>query len=164
MSTPKSLLRWYFMVKDSHGAPALSFIDSTGRLYAKHCTKCKAKLRHHKKDGFPVCGFCGAAWAFVDRHIMKGEIQRTLKTSGHELKNAKQFDVGRLVHNLLQSDPIPGHLYVANSMHMPIRQLVEVGPEYWPDWKFSWSRHAVHQAIKQGAELWERSLSDAGIS
>lgn len=159
----KAWIQWYYEVKDSHGAPALSFIDSTGRLYGKHCTKCRGKNRHARRGGGYACGYCGADWPYVDRFILKGEIQRSLTTSGFEIKNARQFDIGRLIHNLLLSQMIPGHLYVANAMHFSIRKLVESGSEYWPDWEFTWTRHAVHEAVKRGASVWEKSLTEAGI-
>jgi hypothetical protein len=79
------------------------------------------------------------------------------------MKNARQFDIGTIVHHLLLSHVIPGHLYVANAMDVSIRKLVEGGPEFWPEWEFTWTKHSVHTAIKQGAALWQEALTKAEI-
>lgn len=163
MNTAKGWLVWYYRVKDSHGAPAFSFIDSTGRLYAKECSKCRNRHRHARKDNSWACGHCGQDWPYEDRYILKGEIQRSARFDGMEMRNARQFDVGRIVHRLLIDHREPGHLYVANCMGVSIRRLADAGAEFWPTWGFSWKRSSVHNAIQRGAQLWEESLDRADI-
>lgn len=161
--TPREWITWYYEVRDSHGAPALRFVDSVGRLYAEKCRDCGSRTRHARNDGSWACGHCGRDWDFDDRFLLKGEVQKSVRHDGFELKNGRQFDIARLVANLLREHPIPGHLFVANAMHHPIRQLCELGPEMWPDWDLTWTKHSVHEAVKQGEAIWEDMLLLAGV-
>lgn len=163
MRTGKGWIQWYFRVRDSHGAPAMNFVDSTGRLYAKKCMKCGATHRQCRNDSVWVCGRCGHDWDYADRHILKGEIQRSVRFDGFEMKNARQFDIGRLLDVFLREHEIPAHLYVANCADFTIRTLCEDGPARWPTWGISWSFRSVRDKVNQGSAIWEDVLTKAGI-
>ncbi len=163
MRSAKGWIQFYFRVRDSHGAPAMNFVDSTGRVYAKQCGKCGATHRQCRNDRVWVCGRCGRDWDYVDRQIMRGEIQRSIRFDGFEMKNARQFDIGRLLDRLLRKHEVEGHLYVASAMGFSIRELCEKGPERWPKWGISWSFRCVRDRVNDGNAIWEDMLLQAGI-
>lgn len=163
MRSAKGWITWYFRVRESHGAPGMNFVDSTGRLYADRCGKCRATHRQCRNDRVWVCGSCGRDWDYADRHIFKGEIQKSVRFDGFELKNARQFDIGFQLDKFLKGHEVEGHLYVANAMGFPIRELCEKGPERWPTWGISWSFRSVRDRVNEGSAIWEDMLLKAGI-
>lgn len=163
MRSAKGWVQWYMEVRDSHGAPGLNFVDSTGRIYSPNCGKCRATHRQCRNDRVWVCGHCGREWDYVDKQIMKGEIQRSIRFDGFELKNARQFDIGCQLDRFLKNHEVEAHLFVANAMGFSIRELCEKGPERWPTWGLSWSFRSVRDKVNDGSAIWEDMLLKAGI-
>lgn len=152
-------------MRDSFGAPALNFVDSTGRVYAESCGECKAEIRHCRGDGSWVCGRCGALWGYMDRHIFKGEVQKSIRTDTFERLNARWIDVGTQIHRLI-NDPLwkwDAKLYIANVMGFSVRQLMKDGPRMFPTRPGAWGKSVVHDRIVAARGEFFGRLRDAGI-
>lgn len=162
--TADGWIQWYFDVKDSFGAPALTYIDSVGRIYAKRCQKCRGKVRHATSAHGWVCGHCGAAWRYWDRCLSKGEIQKSLRPHGFDERHARYFDVARLFYLFINgSKPWDAKLYVLHAMGHPIRRLAEAFPAAYPDAPGPFSRESTRRRVQAARADWERLLSSAGI-
>lgn len=126
---PDELVRWYYRMRDSFGAPALNPVDSTGRVYAPRCY-CGSRTRHCRSDGEWVCGHCGQAWGYVDRHIFKGEVQKSIRPDTFERRHARWIDVGVQLYNFLNDVTWrrDARLFVAYAMGFTLIQLEDFVP------------------------------------
>lgn len=156
--TADDAIRMYYRMRDSFGAPALNFVDSTGRMHADTCAKCGGKKRHETKVGDWVCGHCGANWPYVDRFIFKGEVQKSPSSRTFDDVHARYFDVARALDGLLRAIPWDARLYIANVMGYNLRQLERDFPITFPEATGSFSRRSISRRIKVAREAWTSRL------
>jgi hypothetical protein len=163
--TPDATVRWYYRMRDSFGAPAMNFVDSTGRMYAETCADCGYKIRHCRDDTVWVCGRCGLTWGYVDRHIFKGEVQKSIRTDTFERVNARWIDVGTQIHYFLE-DPLwkwDARIYILNALGFSMRQIAADGPKMFPAVKGSWDKMIVCRRIVAARGEFFGRLKNAGI-
>lgn len=179
--SPKTLIRWYYSVRDDLGAPSLHPVKAEGRVYNKVCgatTKksrfargratgpCPGRLRiWSDKQKEYVCHRCGELWKYRYRYQLRGEVQESVKPAGFEGSISRWTDVGKQLHDFLNDDRYrwESRLFVANVMGSTIRWLVQYGPTEFPEASFSWNRWQVHERVKAGEREWTRRLISAGI-
>jgi len=166
--TPEGWIRWYYDTRESFGAPALNYVDSTGRIYAKECGSktrgktCRSKHRHCKNDGVWVCGRCGSVWKFWDRYLLKGEVSISLRPKGFDDQNARYFDVGRLLSRFYADHGHDARVFAIHAMGASEREIAErfADPH---DQDRPWSRSTVHRVLADARREWVEKLRSAGI-
>jgi len=161
--TADGWIRFYYDQRESFGAPALNYIDTVGRVYAKRCSKCHARIRHCTSNHEWVCGKCGAPWKFWMRALSKGEIQKSMRPFGFDESNARYFDIARLLHVFLTEGGWNAKLYVVNAMGEPMASLAEKFPLRFPEAPGPWSVGSVHARIRTARTEWAERLTAAGI-
>jgi len=168
--SPDGWVRWYYDTRDSFGAPALNYIDTVGRVYAKRCSakkqngaKCNARIRHCTSTHEWVCGKCGASWKYWMRALSKGEIQKSLRPFGFDQPLARYFDVARLLHDFLREGGWNAKLYVVNAMGEPAAELAQRFPERFPDAPGPWRKTDVLDRVRTARAEWIERLASAGI-
>lgn len=163
--TPDGTIRWYYRQRDSFGAPAMNFVDSTGRMYAESCADCGYKIRHCRDDTVWVCGSCGQTWGFVDRHIFKGEVQKSIRTDTFERINARWIDVGTQIHHFT-NDPLwrwDARLYVLHALGFSLRELAAQGPNFLPSRPGAWGKSVLGDRIVSARGEFSGRLKSVGI-
>lgn len=165
--TADDLVRWYYRQRDSFSAPPMNFVDSTGRVYAASCPSCNHKIRHGKSNGDWVCGSCGRPWEFVDRHIFKGEVQKTARIDTFEHRYAKWIDLGTQLHHFMNDDQFrtTARVYVAFVMGFKVAQISAThSPKLWfTEPGAAWSERTVYRHKEAGRTEWVRRLMTTGI-
>ena len=144
--TADDYVRFYYRTRDSFGAPALNFVDSTGRMFVAKCERslegkpgetCGSKERKMNPDGNWICANhrCAKPWAYEDKLIFKGEVQTSNRVHTFDGPNGLYFDIARLLYLFLM-DPQwkwSGRLYVAYTMGWTMRRLVNDFRKQYPD-------------------------------
>ena len=169
--TAEGLIRWYYRERESFGPPGLNFVDSTGRVYDETCSKCSGKKREPRSDGVYICADhkCAARWLYEDRHIFKGEVQKSKRPSS-EFRHAKWLDVGIKLHHFLHSKNsetrTSARVYVAYVMGYSVSKIAaRAAPELWGFKPGApWSTRTVYRRKEQGRIEWMTRLTRAGIS
>jgi len=168
VNSPESWVCWYFEAREDSGAKAIDLVSSRGWIYAKKCgaAKCKSETRHSTKEGFYVCGACGAIWPFTERYSLKGEVQSSPRTGHFESAISRLVDVG-CAFNQLVNDPKwkwKGRLFVAHAMGWSYNDLLDDGPVAWKDAPPDiWTHWKVRSSIHAARREWRRLLRVAGI-
>ena len=153
--TPDGWVEWYYHKRASFGAPALNYVDSTGRYYLQTCSKCRHRKRHPTKSGDWVCGHCGAPWRYRDQYIPKGAVQTSARPVDFGHVHAQYFDIGVLLSHFLRDHPWSAGLYVAFSLGWSQRKLAALGP---------WGKDTVRRRIDFARRDWGDRLHAAGIT
>ena len=163
--TPDGWIRFYYDQRDSFGAPALNYIDTVGRVYAKRCSArgCRARIRHCTSTHEWVCGKCGAPWKYWNRALSKGEIQKSLRPFGFDQPLARYFDVARLLHVFLIERQWNARLYVLHAMGESNADLATNFPTRFPDAPGPWSKESVRTRVNAARQEWVERLAAAGI-
>ncbi len=173
--TADQYVRFYYRTRDSFGAPALDFVDSTGRMFAKKCERelegkpgevCGSKNRTMNPDGNWICGNhrCGKLWAYVDAYLFKGEVQTSTRIHTFDGSYGMYFDVARVLYHFLNTQQWrwSGRLYVAYVMGWTMRRLVDDFRKFYP--KSPPVRLTqTHDRIGQARLEWEIRLHEASI-
>ncbi len=164
--TPDGWIIWYYRTRDSFGAPGLNFVDSEGRVFGPKCGHCPSKIRHSTAEGRAVCGKCGASWPYVDRFILKGEVQRSTRPGDFGSSNARYFDIARLLHVFLRDGrwQWDARLYVANVLGHSVRDLSVRFPAAFTDAPGAFGKSVVAERIKSAREEWDRRLHAADVN
>ena len=164
--TGAETVRWYYKTRDAIGAPALDFVDSSGRLYDKSCRHCGFLVRHYRQSWKDyVCGRCGENWHFEDHHIFKGEVQTSPKRDGWENRNLFWTQVGTVLHGMLSHKAWKWdmRIYVATCVGCTIGDLETVFVANYPEAPGPWGRSSIFTRIKRAKDEWERRLKVAGV-
>lgn len=163
--SPDGWIWWYYKTRDSFAAPALNYVDSTGRIYRKRCRQCKGRKRHGTKGGDWVCGHCGADWPYVDRHIFKGEVQKSRRIYDFGHRHARYFDVARVLREFIddQEWKWAARLYVANVMGYSLRRLAEGFRQTYPDAPH-FEKTKITEKISEARKEWQRRLQSIGVT
>lgn len=144
----------------------MHLVDSTGRIYTDSC-ECGHLVRHSTKEGNWVCGRCGKAWLYVDRDILKGEVQTSPRKGGFELRHSRWIDVGTQLHHFLVDSlwAMPARVFVAHSMGFGIAVIAANNSVAL--WRMpgvvGWSERTVYRYKEDGRSEWTRRLLVAGI-
>ncbi len=173
--TSDGWIRWYYQTRDSFGAPALDFVDSTGRMFVKKCEHtlegrsgevCGSKVRNMKPDGNWICGNfkCAKPWAYEDVYIFKGEVQKSVRVHTFDTTNARYFDVAHQLYGFMTDDQWRwgAKLYVAHALGWSERRLAVEFPLAFPDAPVI-RKSQVHNRIVQARLEWEIRLHAAHI-
>ncbi len=161
--TPDGYILWYYRTRDSFGAPALDYIDSVGRMFAKKCS-CGSKLRHTTSIGDYVCGHCGKDWAYEDALLLKGVVKGATSSNSFDMKNARFFDVAKKIDTMLRQHEWDMKLYILNVLGQSQRDLSVRFPANFPDAPGPWSKDSVRRRIIAMRELFDRRLRAAGMN
>ncbi len=173
--TADDYIRFYYRTRDSFGAPALDFVDSTGRMFAKKCERslegksgemCGSKKRKMNVDGNWVCDNhrCGKPWAYVDAYIFKGEVQKSKRVHTFDDTNARYFDVAIHLYKFLNDRQWKwgARLYVAHAVGWSIRRLVSDFHVHFPAAPMV-QRSRMSERVVQARMEWEIRLHEAGL-
>ncbi len=173
--TADDYVRFYYRTRDSFGAPALNFVDSTGRMFADKCEYalegkqskiCGSKERKMCPDGTWICANhrCTKPWAYVDAYIFKGEVQKSVRIHTFDGPNALYFDIARLLFLFLNDGEWrwTGRLYVAHAMGWTMRRLVDDFRKHYPDAP-PFQLTQTHHRVGQGRLEWETRLHQSKI-
>jgi len=174
VTTPDSLIRWYYAAREDIGAPGLDPVKSEGRVWARVCGaerlrggrgSCRSAKWHFTANGERVCGHCGAAWRYRTRYMLRGEVQETVRNVA-ELAHARLVDIGSLLQLFLRDERWrwTSLIYVAAARGASHRSLVAEGAATYPEAPFQWTIRQVQNRIAQGRAEWARRLTRAGIS
>ncbi len=166
--TPDGWVLWYYRTRDSFGAPGLNFVDSEGRVFGPWCDHCRSKKKHENSVGTMICANhkCGKAWPYVDRFILKGEVQRSIRPGDFGSANARYFDIARVLHHFIfdkrwQWD---ARLYVANVLGHSARDLSVRFPAAFEDAPGPFSQSSISRRINVARTEWDRRLCKADIN
>lgn len=164
MASAAGWVRWYLYKRDNEGAPAMNFVDSSGRLHAARCGRCRSYVRHSTRVGDPVCGHCGAPWPYVTKHLMKGEVKRSLNPDASEDRLARFADVGRIIHRMLTDHHWgwPMRYFVANAAGFSVREIAREAVRVWPGAPDR-SKSQVHEHASRAEVEFARRLAEAEI-
>ncbi len=173
--TADDYVRFYYRTRDTFGAPALNFVDSTGRMFAKKCEKsidgkpgvvCDSKKRTMKPDGNWICDNhkCGKPWSYEDVDLFKGEVQTSKRVHTFDGPNGRYFDIARLLF-LFLTDPQwkwNSRMYVAYTMGWTIRRLVSEFHVHYPKAPLV-QRSQINEKVIQARMEWETRLLESDI-
>ena len=166
--TPDGWVLWYYRTRDSFGAPGLNFVDSEGRVFGPSCDHCRGKKKHENSVGTMICADhkCAKAWPYVDRFILKGEVQRSIRPGDFGSTNARYFDIARVLHHFVHDErwQWDARLYVANVMGHSIRSLSVRFPAAFKDAPGAFGKSVVGERIQSARLEWDRRLCRADIN
>ncbi len=116
-----------------------NIVDSTERLYDKHCGTCKGTIRHWRTtEKVWVCGACpgGVLWGFQDIDILKGETDRPRRPGQHENKIAGLAHFGYHLNRMLRDERwrYPSQLLIGHALtSCTYDEIAEHANQYrWP--------------------------------
>lgn len=166
--TADQLILWYYSTNEAFGAPAMNFIDSTGRIYDTACCFCEHKVRQTITDGTWVCAnhHCGKPWHFIDAYIFKGEVQQPPNSDTFADRLSNWLDIGTVLYKYLNEYGTCARVYVAYARGFQIAEISAAhSPGLWlTEPGCGWSPRTVYRRKEEGRAEWIRRISDAGIS
>lgn len=143
----------------------MNLLDSTGRLYAARCPGCRAVHWRETLNHVRVCGQCGMQWPYVERYMLKGEVQRTPRRTDFADGISTWMQVGTVMRSMI-TDPEfhwDYKLLVAHVMGTKPERMEETMLAHYPDAPGPWSRRSLFSRYKRARVELQKRLEKAEV-